>query len=133
MPIVLSEILRMRYQSSRWTGVDDFVFGKADGAPLNADGLRLKVLYPALKKVGIERGQNSHGFHLFRHSAASIVHEQTRDMSLAQRLLGHSRLSTTADIYAHTESEAEQATETLAREIMGICGLTVAEDSRQVN
>ena len=49
------------------------------------------------------------------------------DMSLAQRLLGHSRLSTTADIYAHTQSEAEQVTETLAREIMGNCGLTVAK------
>jgi len=93
----------------------------------------LRLLYPALKKAGIERGQNSHGFHLFRHSAASIVHEQTRDMSLAQRLLGHSRLSTTADIYAHTESEAEQATDTLAREILGNCGLTVAETSIQVN
>jgi len=123
----------MRYQSSIWSGADDFVFGKSDGAPLNADELRLGVLYPALKRVGIERGPNSHGFHLFRHSAASIVHEETRDMSLAQRLLGHSRLSTTADIYAHTESEAELATEILAREIMGTCGLTVAEGSRQVN
>ncbi|HTF38939.1 MAG TPA: tyrosine-type recombinase/integrase, partial [Blastocatellia bacterium] len=89
---------------------------------------------PTLKAMGIVPGANSHGFHLFRHSAASIVHEQTRDMSLAQRLLGHSRLSTTADIYAHTESEAEQATETLAREIMGrSCGPTVAEGSSQVN
>lgn len=132
MPVVLSEILRIRYQSSRWNGENDFVFGKADGGPLNADGLREKVLYPALKKLGIKQGSNSHGFHLFRHSAASIVHEQTRDMSLAQRLLGHSRLSTTADIYAHTESEAEQATETLAREIMGSCGPTVAEGSTQI-
>ncbi len=133
MPAALSEVLQMHRQASRWTGADDFVFGKADGAPMNADTLRLKVLYPALKSIGIARERNRHGFHLFRHSAASIVHAQTRDVSLAQKLLGHSRLSTTADIYTHTQTDAEEATETLAREIWGSCGLTVAEGSRQVN
>lgn len=123
----------MQREASRWSGPEDFGFGTADGAPLNANTLRKKSLYPALKTVGIAIGSNSHGFHLFRHSAASIVHELTRDMSLAQRLLGHSRLSTTADIYAHTKSEAERATETLAREIMGSCSLIVATGSSQVN
>jgi integrase len=133
MPAALSEVLQMHRQVSRWTGGDDFVFSKPDGAPLSADALRNKVLYPALETIGIARERNRHGFHLFRHSAASIVHAQTRDVSLAQELLGHSRLSTTADIYTHTQTEAEQATEILAREIWGNCGLTVAEASSQVN
>lgn len=149
MPAGLSDILQMHQETSRWTDADDFVFVKPDGSPLNADMLRLSVLYPALKKIGIARESNRHGFHLFRHSAASIVHAQTRDVSLAQKLLGHSRLSTTADIYTHTQSGAQEATETLARmileadilppdshqqlEIWGSCGLDVAEDSTRVH
>lgn len=88
---------------------------------------------PALERAGIERGKSTHGFHLFRHSAASIVHAETRDLTLAQELLGHTRLSTTADIYTHTSGAAEEAIETLAREIWQNCGLTVAQTSTQVN
>ena len=85
---------------------------------------------PSIVRAGVRRQESPN---LFRHSAASIVHAQTRDVSLAQELLGHSRLSTTADIYTHTRTEAEEATETLAREIWGNRGLTVAEGSMQVN
>jgi hypothetical protein len=48
------------------------------------DYLRKEVLYPALKKAGIERVDRTHGFHLFRHSAGSIIHAQTGDLKLAQ-------------------------------------------------
>ncbi|HVF88614.1 MAG TPA: tyrosine-type recombinase/integrase, partial [Blastocatellia bacterium] len=75
-----------------------------------------------LERSGLSAARVTHGFHLLRHSAASIVHAQTRDLALAQELLGHSRLSTTADIYTHTQSSAEEATETLAREIWTNCG-----------
>jgi site-specific recombinase XerD len=95
--------------------------------------MRVMVLYPALERAGIARGKSMHGFHLFRHPAASIAHAETRDLTLAQELLGHTRLSTTADIYTHTSGAAEQATETLAREIWGSCGLTEAESSTQMN
>jgi hypothetical protein len=46
---------------------------------------------------------------------------------LAQELLGHLRLYTAADIYKHTRTEAEEATETLARVILGHRGLIVAK------
>lgn len=42
-------------------------------------------------------------------------------------------LYTAADIYKHTRTEAEEATETLARVILGHRGLTVAESLNQVN
>ncbi|HXG66853.1 MAG TPA: site-specific integrase [Blastocatellia bacterium] len=130
LPGPLLEVLRAQYQSSRWNGPDDFVFAREDGAPLNVSTVRDGALRAALSRAGIPRGNYTHGFHLFRHSAATIVHALTRDLSLAQELLGHSQISTTADIYTHTRSAAEEATETLAREI---CGLTVAEGSTQVN
>ena len=76
------------------------------------------VLYPALRKARIEPGKRTHGFHLFRHSAASILAELTRDPLLVRDLLRHSRLSTTAG-YVHTEVVAEGASEALADAIIG--------------
>jgi len=43
----------------------------------------------------------SHGFHLFRHSSASIVRALTSDLKLAQEILGHVTIDTTVDIYTY--------------------------------
>lgn len=64
--------------------------------------------YPVLDGLGISRASRSSGFHTFRHSAASIVNQQTGNLKLVQRLLGHSNLSTKADVYTHTSNEAER-------------------------
>ncbi|PYU92030.1 MAG: hypothetical protein DMG25_13060 [Acidobacteria bacterium] len=95
-------------RSSRYTGAEDFVFCKVDGSPLCPDVLRRDVLYPALDRLGITRHSRSAGFHTFRHSAGSFINAQTGNLKLAQKLLGHSNLSTTADIYTHTSVEAER-------------------------
>jgi site-specific recombinase XerD len=105
---MLCEVLQTHCESSKWSAPDDFVFARADGAPYDGNWLRIRVLFPALESVGIQRQKSAHGFHLFRHSAASIAPAETRDLSLAQKLLGHSRLSTTADIYTHTHGKDER-------------------------
>jgi integrase len=56
------------------------------------------VLYPAMDRAKIDRGKRTHGFHIFRHTGGSIIRSVTGDMNLAQLQLGHSRMSTTADI-----------------------------------
>jgi integrase-like protein len=78
------------------------------------------VLYPSLQRVVIKREPRSHRFHLFRHTAGSIVHELTSDLKLSQELLAHSHISTTADIYVHgrRESKARKATELLASQFV---------------
>lgn len=43
-----------------------------------------------------------------RHSAASILNEQTGNLKLAQKLLGHSSIDMTAEVYTHTSAEAER-------------------------
>ena len=119
LPTVLSDILWDHKEKSRFVEDDDFVFCKADGSPCDPGYLRTKVLYPALDEAGIKRGPRTHGFHLFRHSAGSIIHAITRDLKQAQELLGHALLSTTSDIYVHLDEKlAEEATELLAREII---------------
>ena len=98
-----------------YKGAEDFVFCKQDGSPLNPDVLRKDVLYPTLDRVGIPRSKRDSGFHTFRHSAASFINAQTGDLKLAQKLLGHSTLDMTANIYTHalpgTEREAALAVE----------------------
>jgi integrase len=67
------------------------------------------VLYPALDRLGIARNRRAAGFHTFRHSAATIVNQRTGNLNLVQKLLGHSNLSTTADVYTHTSADADRS------------------------
>jgi len=48
------------------------------------------------------------GRYTFRHSVGSFINAQTGNLKWAQKLLGHSNLSTTADIYTHTSQESER-------------------------
>lgn len=124
LPEVILETLRLHRQRSRFTDPDDFVFCKAEGSACDPNDLRDKVLYPAMDRANIKRLPRSHGFHLFRHTAGSLVHAETQDLKLAQEMLGHARLSTTADIYLHSgEKGAKQATELLAKLLLGFCPL----------
>ncbi len=96
------------------------MFCRRDGSPLDPDVLRKDVLYPILDRLGIPRKKGASGFHAFRHSAASIVNEQTGNLKLAQKFLGHSTIEMTADIYTHTSAEAErEAAIALERAIYG--------------
>lgn len=85
---------------------EDFVFCKRDGSPLNPDVLRKDVLYPTLDRLGVPRSSGASGFHTFRHSVASFINAQTGNLKLAQKLLGHSTIDMTADVYTHTSAEA---------------------------
>lgn len=130
LPVALVSLLEEHRLSSEWSSSGDFIFAKSDGSPCAPDTLRKHVLYPAIAAAKIERVSRSHGFHIFRHSAGSIVHALTRDLKMAQELLRHSRIDTTADIYVHVdEAVAEEATEALAKAIIPNCGLTVAQAS----
>lgn len=104
----LANALTEHYQHAVHRGPDDFVFCKKDGSPLHPDVLRKDVLYPVLDKIGIPRGSGTSGFHTFRHSTASILNEQTGNLKLAQKLLGHSNIDMTAEVYTHTSAEAER-------------------------
>ena len=106
---LLQPRLRYRDSNSSHTNPESFVFCKADGSPFSPDVLRRDVLYPALDRLGIPRSSRSAGFHTFRHSAASLINARTGNLKLAQKLLGHSNLSTTADVYTHTSAEADAA------------------------
>ena len=96
-----------------------FVFANAEGKPISQNWLRRGVLYPALRKAALPVIPRASGFHAFRHSAASLI-AAGGNLKLAQVFLGHSHLSTTADIYTHTSTTAERAAaQTLEDAIFG--------------
>jgi integrase len=118
LPEQIVQILRGHRSKSAFGDETDFIFSKADGRPYDPDHLRECVLYPVMDELEIERREREHGFHIFRHSAGSILHARTGDLKVVQEILGHSRISTTSDIYVHVDHKVtESATEVLAREI----------------
>ena len=122
IPSSVVELLIAHREASIFNRDEDFIFARSDGRPYDQDHLRNMVLYPALLRAGIKREPRAYGFHLFRHTAGSIVHELTSDLKLSQELLAHSHISTTADIYVHgrREAKAGKATELLASQFASV-------------
>ena len=56
--------------------------------------------------------------HDLRHTAASLLLQRGVDLKVVQQMLRHSRLSTTADIYAHVNEEMERAAAAKMDEIL---------------
>lgn len=111
-----------------FTAPENFVFCRQDGASLNPDVLRKDVLYPVLDRLNIPRPKGTAGFHAFRNAAASLINAETGNLKITQKFLGHSNVSTTADIYTHTsESMEREAAVALERSIFGSCSRFVRE------
>jgi integrase len=90
--------------------------------------IRRDALYPALDRLHIARPSRLSGLHAFRHSAASFINSETGNLKLAQKLLGHATIDMTANVYTHTDAEAERtAALALERAIYGDLFVTVRE------
>ena len=80
---------------SRWHD-GDFVFPSSTGTPLEAGNVT-HALQNALRRAGLP-GQR---FHDLRHAYATLMLEDGEELTVISRSLGHSNLSSTADVYAH--------------------------------
>lgn len=72
------------------------VFASKVGTELNVNNLRNRILDPAAKSIGL-----SVGFHAFRHTCASLLFEQGRNVKQVSEWLGHSDPSFTLRTYVH--------------------------------
>ena len=127
---MLVTAFRVQQLNSEFTQPDDFVFVRRDGSPYDRDWVRESVLYPALDAAGIERRPREHGYHLFRHSCGSILYGVTGDLRLTKDALAHSRISTTSDIYIHTDEIPARVAELVGSQIN--CSLVVPQGSEIV-
>lgn len=76
---------------------DELVFRSAANTVLDPDNLATRVLVPACKAAGVEWA----GFHTFRHTVASRLFAEGRNVVQVQRWLGHHSASFTLDTYVH--------------------------------
>ena len=74
----------------------DFVFTTKVGEPLDTSTLT-RAFQAALRRAGLPRQR----FHDLRHACATLHLEAGEELLVVSRMLGHSTISTTADIYAH--------------------------------
>lgn len=77
---------------------DGFLFQRPDGGILSATTLN-KWLKQSLSDCGFDDMR----FHDLRHSFASYLVEQNVPINTVSQMLGHSKVSTTADIYLHAD------------------------------
>ncbi len=77
---------------------DGYLFQNKDGTFLSSTTLS-KWLKKSLSDCGIEDMR----FHDLRHSFASYLVEQKVPINTVSQMLGHSKVSTTVDIYAHAD------------------------------
>ena len=73
---------------------------RSRGEPLSYSAFESSLRYAA-RKIGLK----VHA-HLFRHTLAQGILETTGNLKVAQEILGHSHLSTTADLYMHVDHGA---------------------------
>jgi integrase len=93
---------------SRWQE-RDLVFASPIGAPLDHAVVRRR-LQAALAEAGLPRQR----FHDLRHAFATLSLEQGEELGVVSKMLGHSNISTTADVYAHlTPAMAQRAADRL--------------------
>ena len=96
LPVPIKVAGRLRAHTAGHSG-NDWVFASATGAPLDPSNLANRVLAPACKKAGVEWA----GFHSFRHTVASRLFAEGRNILQVQRWLGHHSPSFTLDTYVH--------------------------------
>ena len=82
---------------------NDFVFARPDGRHLNPRQM-MEHFHKFLEKYGITDVR----FHDLRHTAATMMLESGISIKIVQDILGHSNLSTTADIYSHISENAKE-------------------------
>ena len=93
-----------------WKG-DDHVFVQEDGSVIFPDSMT-----HYLNKLGKKYPQLPHlNPHAFRHTVASVLIGKQVDPVTVSKRLGHSRVSTTIDLYSHLIAEADaDASDTIA-------------------
>ena len=79
---------------------NDFVFTTESGNTLDTGNLR-RAYVRMLKKAGVEFKK----FHAIRHTYATKLFEKGKALKTVQKLLGHSDISITANIYTHVMPE----------------------------
>jgi integrase len=105
-----TSMLRKHRMASRFSGDADFVFCTSEGKPLGQRNAS-RAFAKAAERSGVTASP-----HVLRHTHASRLIASGLDVVVVQRQLGHSKPSTTLDVYSR-EFEAQRRTEDIRTKI----------------
>lgn len=91
----------------------DYLFTQENGTPMHPDSLNTW-----LARFSKKNGLPHINPHAFRHSMASVLYFNGVDSIAISKRLGHSKVSTTADIYAHILKESDERAADCIGEVM---------------
>ena len=91
------QLLRELHLSAAFPSDDDPVFATPRGTPLDVSNVRVRVLRPTACAAGLP----PIGFHVFRHTCASLLFEAGRNIKQIQEWLGHHDPGFTLSTYVH--------------------------------
>lgn len=117
----LGKLLRRRRLTEKFSTNTDFIFqSSVPRRPMTYKAL-LGLFHDARDDAGLEDVT----FHALRHTFASILIAQGRDVQFVSRQLGHTKTSTTWDTYVHlfeAQRHAKDARDQLEAEFGGMLG-----------
>jgi integrase len=121
-PIVLNSLREWRLQCPK--GDMDLAFPNGIGRVESHSNLIERGFEPIQKAAGVtdEAGAPKYGMHALRHACASLWIESGYNPKQIQRLMGHSSIKVTFDVYGHLFSDAEadqRAAENLQARLLG--------------
>lgn len=93
----------LQARASRTSQDDSFVILSRVNTPIEPETLYTRYWRPVMKEAGLcdESGTPRYHFHALRHAAVSLLIEQGLPAIHISRFVGHSKVSTTLDIYGH--------------------------------
>lgn len=93
----LVDALSAHHRASEWPEAEHPVFAAGNGSPLTPGNVFRRVLVPAREEACLPWV----GFHSFRHTCATLLFAEGRNVKQVQRWLGHHSPSFTLDTYIH--------------------------------
>jgi integrase len=80
------------------------VFCSSVGTPMGPDNFIKRQYKPLLRRAELPYIR----FHDLRHTFASLMMPNVQNPQIVQEMLGHSRISTTLDIYSHLSQDVQE-------------------------
>lgn len=83
---------------------NDLVFPNKYGSPISPDNFRERTYYKLLDQLELPRIK----LHELRHSLATLLIENGVAVEVVSRMLGHSNIGVTVDVYSHLTTRAQR-------------------------